>query len=242
MNEARQASESLRAETRHLIERQEQRFTAALDRERAERQRESALLRQEVERDRAARASVLETARTLAGDARVLRDAIDSALPHDRYAPGELAKLTSRLAIAEANIAAGSGEAALATAQELYLRLSELRSEVELRDAEWRAAHLTAVTVVTALVEQIAGSEHIDMVDEEAGLSADLDVDFWSDGELSRISGQAGRLSARLADEAAPPPLAELATSRNGACPRSTRRCLKPSPSRRRGSGRARSG
>ena len=211
MNEARQANESLRAETRHLIERQQQRFTAAMDSERAERQRDFAALQQQITSDRAARADVLEAARSVAADAQVMRDAIDSTLPHERYAPGELGKLTGRLAIAESNITAGSGEAALAVAQELFLRLGELRSEVELRDAEWRAAHLTAVTVVTALIEQISGSEHIEVADDESGLSADLDVDYWSDGELSKIRAQADRLSARLADEADPPSLAELA-------------------------------
>ena len=210
MNEAKRANANLRAETRQLIERQEQRFTAAMETERAERQRDFAALQQEIARARAAKEDVLETARTVVSDARVLRDAIDSTLPHGRYAPGELAKLTSRLAIAEANVEAGRGEAALATAQELVLRLGELRSEVELRDAEWRAAHLTAVTVVTALIEQIGGSEHIDMVDDESGMSADLDVDFWSEGELSKIKAQAGKLLARLADKSDPPSLAEL--------------------------------
>jgi predicted transcriptional regulator len=211
MNEAKRANQNLRAETRQLIERQEQRFTAAMETERDARQRDFATLQQQIARQQAAQADVLATARTVTSDARVMRDAIDSTLPHERYVPGELARLTSRLAIAEANIAAGRGEAALAGAQELFLRLGELRSEVELRDAEWRAAHLTAVTVVTALVEQISGSEHIDVVDDDSGLSADLDVDFWSDGELSKIKAQADRLLARLADEAHPPSLDELA-------------------------------
>lgn len=210
MNEAREANKQLRAETRQLLDEQEQRFGAALTAERAERQREVSALRTEIERDRAARASVLDAARTAVGDARVLHDAIAASLPHERFAPGGLARLTDRLALAEASAAAGTGEAALAQAQELYLRLGELRAEVELKDAEWRAAHLTAVAAVTALAEQISYNSMITVADEESGASAELDVDYWSDGELSAIKKAADELAARVNDEADPPTLAEL--------------------------------
>lgn len=211
MNETRKANEDLRSETRHLIEQQGQRFTAALGAEQAERKRDVAALREEIDRDRTARANVLATARSVVSDARVLHDAIGSSLPHERFAPGRLDRLGRTLALAEANVAGGTAEAALSTAQELYLDLGDLRAEVQLKEAEWRAAHLTAVTVVTTLVERISGSEQIELVDGEAGISAHLDVEFWSDGELSKIKAEAGQLSARLADEAHPPPLAELA-------------------------------
>jgi hypothetical protein len=211
MNEARKANEDLRSETRHLIEQQEQRFTAALSTERAERRRDVAVLQQEIERDRATRADLLATARAVVADARVLFNAIDSSLPHEWFAPGRLDRLGRDLALAEANIASGAAEAALSLGQTLYLDLGDLRAEVELKDAEWRAAHLTAVTVVTALIEQISGSERIEVVDDETGRSAELDVDFWSEGELSKIRTLAGQLSARLADDADPPSLADLA-------------------------------
>lgn len=211
MNETRKANEDLRSETRHLIEQQEQRFTTAMGAERAERKRDVATLQREIEHDRAVRADVLATARSVVSDARILHDAIGSTLPHERFAPGRLDRLGRTLALAEVNVAAGTAEAALATAQELFLDLGDLRAEVQLKEAEWRAAHLTAVTVVTALIERISDSERVEIVDDEAGISAELDVDFWSDGELSEIKAAAGRLSARLADEADPPTLAELA-------------------------------
>ena len=217
MNEAREANRQLRADTRQLLDQQEQRFDAAVTAERAERRREADVLRQEtdalreqMESDREARASVLDAARTAVGDARVLHDAIDSTLPHERFAPGQLARLTDRLAIAEGNVAAGTAETALGHAQELYLRLRELRAEVELRDAEWRAAHLTSVEAVTALAEQISYNSMIPVTDEESGASAELDVDHWSDGELSAIRAQADELAARLNAKADPPGLAEL--------------------------------
>jgi hypothetical protein len=210
MNEAREANRQLRGETRKLIDQQEQRFDAALDTERTERQQEVGALREEMQRERAAKANVLETARTAAADARVLHDAISSTLPHERFAPGKLGRLTGRLAIAEASVAASVGETALAQAQELQLSLGELRAEVELEDAQWRAAHITAVTAVTALAEQISYNSVITVTDEEAGVSAELDVDYWSEGELSAIKAEAERLTARVNDEADPPGLDEL--------------------------------
>ena len=210
MNEAREAAKELRAETRQLLDEQEQRFDSALTAERTERQREVGDLRAQVQADRASRASVLEAARTSVSDARVLHDAIAASLPHERFAPGRLARLTDRLALAEASAAAGPGEAALTQAQEVYLSLGELRAEVELKDAEWRAAHLTAVSAVTALTEQISYNSMITVTDEESGASAELDVDYWSDGQLAAAKQAADELARRVGDEADPPHLAEL--------------------------------
>jgi hypothetical protein len=210
MNEAREANGQLKAETRQLLNEQEQRFDTALTTERAERQREVGTLRAEIQKDRDIRASVLDAARTAVGDARVLHDAIATSLPHDRFAPGKLARLTTRLALAEVSVASGTGETALAQAQELYLSLGELRAEVELKDAEWRAAHLTAVAAVTALAEQIAYNSVLTVTDEESGASAELDVDYWSGGELSAIRNEADQLSAEVNDEDDPPTLAQL--------------------------------
>jgi hypothetical protein len=210
LNEVQDATENLRGETRQLIEHQERRFTAAMDAERGERQRDVAGLRAEINRDRQDRASILERARIMAADARIMHDAIAESLPHERYAPGQLERLTSRLAMIEGNLADGAGEAALSGAQDAFLSLGELRTEVALRDAEWRVGHLAAVAVVTKLIGEISAAEHINLVDEEADVTADLDVNYWSNGELARIRERATQLSARLADEASPPSLEKL--------------------------------
>ena len=210
MNETRKANADLRAETRQLIERQEQRFDAAMADERAARKRDVQSLRREIDKDRAAKADILAAARTAVADARLLFDSIDSTLPHERYAPGQLQALARNLELAEGNVAAGTGETALGQAQDLFLRLGDLRAEVQLRDAEWRAAHLDAVTVVTALIEQLTANERVDVTNEESGVSGELDVDFWSGGELTKIRKAADELAARLADDYRPVPIADL--------------------------------
>lgn len=210
MNEAREADRARQAETRALLEQQGQRFDAALTAERAERQREAGALRAEIDLDRADRARVLELAQTATSDARVLHDAIATTLPHERFAAGQLARLADRLELAETSTADGAGQAALAHAQEVQLSLRELRAEVELRDAEWRAAHLTAIAAVTALAEQISYNSLITVTDDESGASAELDVDYWSDGQLTRVREQAEALERRVRDEAQPPTISEL--------------------------------
>ncbi|MDQ2876589.1 MAG: hypothetical protein M3Y33_18010 [Actinomycetota bacterium] len=82
MTEAQGANRQLRAETRQLLDRQQERLDTALATEREARQREASTLSTEIERDRAVKASVLESALTAVADARVLRDAIGSSLPH----------------------------------------------------------------------------------------------------------------------------------------------------------------
>lgn len=209
MSQARASARTVRDETRQALDEQERRFEAELEKVREERQRELAGLREEIAglRDRGDRA--LSAAATQVADARVLHDAIAAGLPHERYAPGRLDALGRRLSAAEANVAQGLGETALAQAQDLFLSLGELRMDVELRDAEWRAAHLAALSAVTALVEQIRYNSVIGALDDETG-GAELDVDFWSEGELTALQGEADGLMARVKADQDPLSAADL--------------------------------
>jgi hypothetical protein len=107
---------------------------------------------------------------------------------------------------------AGSGEAALAQAQEICLQLSALRTEVELRDQEWRAAQLAAGAAITAVLEQITVNTRLEATDPN-GQPIDgvtLDVDYWSEGALGELRDRAAALADRVADRDDPPALAEL--------------------------------
>lgn len=219
MNEVRETNRQLSADTRQLLDEQEKQLDTTLTTERAERRRETDALRSELDHDRAAQVGVLDAARAAVADARVLHNAIGSCLPHERFAPGELARLTDRLVQAEASLAAGTGETALAQSRELYLRLGELRAEVELKDVEWRAAHAAAGAAVAALAQQIMNSSMITVADDELGASAELDIDYWSDGELSAVNAVVDQLAARVNAEADPPGIAELRDISEGSVP-----------------------
>lgn len=210
--ELRDTTRQLRQETRAALEEQDRRFAEGLARERQERLRETSELRDELAGIRTDRDRARSAAATFVADARLMQGAIDAELPHERFAPGKLAELSRRLDNAEDNVNRGLGEAALAQAQEVYLQLSELRAEVELRDQEWQAARLMAGSAITLLQQQIRVNTNPDALDEN-GEKIDgytLDVDFWSEGELAKLSEAATRLAARLTDADNPPSVAEL--------------------------------
>jgi len=204
----RAAAEQMLSQAREQQSLQEERFANELARERAEREQEAAALGAELAGVLGEREVALSAAAAVVADARLLHDAIAGGLPHERFAPGRLAACEKRLLLAEANVAQGLGEAALAQVQDLYLRLGELRAEVELRDAQWRAAHLAAVAAVTALTGRIRYNAVIELTDEDRTFP--LDVDFWSGGDLAAITADADALAARVSDEADPPTAAEL--------------------------------
>ncbi len=209
--EMRDTADQLRTESRAAMEDQERRFAEGLDRERRERARETQELRGELAGIRADRDQARALAVTLTADARLMGDAI-AALPHEQFAPGRLAELSSRLDNAQRNVELGLGEAALVQAQEAYVRLSELRAEVELRYTQWQAARIDAGSAVTLLQQQITLCASPEAVDEN-GEKIDgytLDVDFWSEGELSRLRSTVSELAARLDDEGSPPSVDEL--------------------------------
>jgi hypothetical protein len=209
--ELRATADQLRAESRAALEDQERRFAEGLALERQERARETKELRDELAGIRADRDHSRVLATTLAADARLMRDAI-AELPHEQFAPGRLAELSSRLDNAQRSVELGLGEAAFVQAQEAYLQLSELRAEIELRYTQWQAARLDAGNAVTLLQRQISLCASPDAVDEN-GEKVDgytLDVDFWSEGELSRLREAVAGLGDRLAGQASPPSTEEL--------------------------------
>lgn len=212
LREVKETAEHERRETRDALEDQERRFQQGLARERQERERQVQELRDQVAAIGGDRERAVALAATLTADGQRLAAAIASEQPHERYAPGRLAELTSRLAIAQDNVRARLGEAALAQAQEVYLRLSELRAEVELRDREWHEAWLGADHAVTMLREQIRVNASPPAFDETGAVAEgfSLDVDYWSEGELSRLEATAVRLTATLADPARAASAAEL--------------------------------
>jgi hypothetical protein len=210
--ELRDTARQLRLQTRAEMEDQQRRFAEGLARERQERVRETSELRDELAGIRTDRDRARSAAATFVADSRLMRGAIDRELPHERFAPGKLAELSRRLDNAEDNVNRGLGEAALAQAQEVYLQLSELRAEVELRDQEWQAARLAAGSAITLLQQQIRVNTNPDALDEN-GEKIDgytLDVDFWSEGELTKLGEAAADLAARLTDTDNPPSVAEL--------------------------------
>ena len=210
--ELRDVTAKLAEDTRRSLDEQEERWRSELEQERDQRTRDFQELQAGLAGIRQAGERVLADSKDLVGDAQLLAATIAENLPHERFAPGRLAALQQRLAVARGNLDRGAGEAALSQAQELCLQLGELRAEVEMRDQEWRLTQIAAVSAATVLQEQIRLSSFLDVKDEQGeqihGVS--LDVDYWSDGELAKLREAADTLARRAADRESPASLEEL--------------------------------
>ena len=131
----------LRAETNAALSRQQQAWRGELAAEREHQRAEIARLDKQLQGQAQASSRV---AQAWLQDAGVVHDLIRDTLPHERFAPGDLATLERRLDTARGNAEQGQSQAALAVAQETYHDLSELRLEIELRDREWTGLHTLA--------------------------------------------------------------------------------------------------
>ena len=141
-----------------------------------------------------------------------MHDLIRDELPHERFAPGELASLDRRLATARDNAKQGQSQAALALAQAAYHDLSELRVEIELCEREWTGQHTLAYEALFRL-DGLA-EQNAQQVIETGGTGSDapvtVDVDYWSEGALSELRSTVADLLTRVNDTKTSPSTDEL--------------------------------
>jgi hypothetical protein len=199
----------LREETDAALAQQQQAWRAELAAERKRQRAELARLDSQIRRQ--AKASS-EAAEAWLRDAELVHDLIRDELPHERYAPGQLAALDRRLATARDNVQQGQSQAALALAQEAYHDLSELRVEIELRDREWTGLHTVVYEALLQLDGLAAENAKQIIAAGEVGNDAavDLDVDYWSEGALTKLRSDVADLLTSVNDTEAWPSTDEL--------------------------------
>jgi hypothetical protein len=193
----------LREETRQRLVEQQEQTRQAIAAERAERRAETARVSARIDAIDKDRAQAGQLVRAWLSDARAMTAAIAEAGLHERYAPGELDRLTGRLATAEQNAGQGRFDAALAVAQETYHSLSELRAETEQRELERCTAQMAAIDALATVAEEIEGSQVQPVLDPD-GMPVDgytVDVGFWSQGDLDRVRKETADGLARARDD-----------------------------------------
>jgi hypothetical protein len=193
----------VRAENRQALREQSEALRAEIDEERQERERKFAQIDQKIMALQQGQDQASATARAFLADARLLHDVVRNELPHERFAPDRLAKLKSRLAMAESNIEAHEPAYLLGQVQDLYLDLSELRAEVECLDQEWRATQSEALAVLRAVAERLDQSAELALHDEAGTPFPDavLDVDHWTDGSLTMLREEIEELTGTTASD-----------------------------------------
>ncbi|MFB8089769.1 hypothetical protein [Streptomyces sp. NPDC055992] len=194
----------IREETRQRLAEQQEQVRRAIAEERAERRAETARLAQEIGALTEDRARAGRTVRTWLADALAMAADLTEAGLHERYAPGELDRLTGRLATAEQNAAEGRFDAALAIVQETYHSLSELRADTEQRELERCTAQMAAIDALATVAGEIEGSREQPVTGPDGAVLPDytVDVAYWSDGDWERLHTEAAEILTRARDDA----------------------------------------
>lgn len=178
-----------RQEYTRMIQDQEQRFGRALNEQRRELEGriqsiQDALVQKEIsERDQAGQ---------WLSDARTFIDTIGSEYRHEKFAPGALEKIRAELSLTQGNYDNRNYQAAIASAQQSYIRASELRLELERMEMEWEAhleaARHNAAEVLAALDAQEICRFTFETEDGAKELAGE--VDFWTKGGLTDLRTQ----------------------------------------------------
>jgi len=184
-----QAIREQRREYMTLIQQQTEHFAQALDEQRRELEGQINTIQSHIV---AKEQHAQGQAQQWLQNTQALLNAIDESYDHQKFKPGELAKLRSELQIAEGNIALGHYEAAISTTQRTYLHSQELRLELERLTLEWNA-YLTAARQNAAEVLAACDTHQtaqFTFETEEGAEEVAAEVNFWTYGALSELRQQ----------------------------------------------------
>lgn len=198
-----------RREYTRLIAQQDEKFTQLLTEERQAREQGQQLLQQQIEglvenieQERERKAKL---AKELLSDVNTIWEQIDRDYQHQRYAPGRLIDLRRELEIAQSNIQTGVMEAAIASTQQTYLQLSDLRLELEQKEQEWLLLYNAAGEDLKSLIAEVQANREceVEVGQEDEEQKYKLEVDYWVNGRLSQYEQQLSQLESQLkSDEA----------------------------------------
>lgn len=149
-------------------------------------------MQQQFERIEQRERTAEQAARQWLADADTIMAYIAAHQKHQQFAPGELEALHTEYRSSAANIQQGHYQAAIATAQVLYRRALHLQAEIEFRQLEWNTYHAELhKNARTLLAEMEVQTTAQWVLDTEAGSqSVEAEIDYWSDGSLTRLMQQ----------------------------------------------------
>lgn len=195
-----------RQEYLNLFQQQDQKFSHLIAEERQARQQGQQILQQQinqvVENLEAESQRKQQLAVDYFADVDQVWKQIDRDYQHQRFAPGKLADLRRDLDLANSNIQAGVFEAAIATCQQTYLKLADLRLELEQKQQEWLFYYQASLTDLRSLITEVQTHRECEV---EVGQGSDAEtfkceVDYWTNGRLSEYENQLNQLESQLVE------------------------------------------
>lgn len=143
-----------------------------------------------------------QLAKDLWADVETVWQQIDRDYQHQRFAPGKLADLRRDLDFANADIQAKPGlfEAAISTSRQTYLKLVDLRLELEQKEREWELYYQAALTDLRSLIAEIKANRkcEIEVGEGKEAERFQVEVDYWTKGRLSEYESQLSWLETQL--------------------------------------------
>jgi hypothetical protein len=116
---------------------------------------------------------------------------LDSQYDHNFLRPGELDRLAGQIQMAAQNLSYGLAEASIASAQQVYLRLSNAHVRLRQVETEWILLEQACIEAVHLIYAEIDASQEITAIDIDGSpIPFQLDVDFWTKGEWSVLANE----------------------------------------------------
>jgi hypothetical protein len=185
----------------------DRKFSQLIDEERQARETRQRILEQQIERvfdnieqERQYKAKL---AQDLLADVEQIWQQIDRDYQHQRFAPNKLADLRRNLELVKQNLAAGASDAAIATSGETYLKLADLRLELEQKEQEWLLYYNAALEDLRTLITEAQAHRQVEVELGEAGGEVETfheEVDYWTDGRLSAYEQKLNALEQQFQD------------------------------------------
>ena len=181
------------------LRKQGDRFQQALTTHRTEVAEALQEIRDDIRTDRARQR---DDAQSQLNDLETLFQLMRDQRAHERFAPGELHTLESRLASCRADLNSGNFQTALANARERYFEYQELQLRIAECQAEWEAylAEVQRLTEKTSGAVAAAEGATYTFDESDASQEVEAQVDYWSEGALTdfrnRLNGHLERLAS----------------------------------------------
>jgi len=129
---------------------------------------------------------------------------------HELFAPGELALLRERAALARQNLSRRCSQSALPLAQESLLQTQRLHVRLELAQQQWEVLRAEALARIDAALDAARQHEQFTLALEGAAASelpkpSPFETDYWSEGTFSALVNELQEKRAVVVCDDMPP-------------------------------------
>ncbi len=121
---------------------------------------------------------------------------------YEQFTPGRVEWLERQLVQTHENLEMGLAEAVIASAQQLVLSFSDLRVELERLQNEWVLLYQAAWEGINHLMIQVENCQFVEAIGLNGErLPSEINVDYWTGGDLDRLYAQLGDLRSQMENE-----------------------------------------